>query len=170
MKMTDLLPKEEWAMLEAEIFERFQLRACAYDDKGFSFTGYVAWGNKLCPSLRETEQGIGAICSVAHQNIAADAAKNKKSVVEECDAGLVKICTPIFIDDHFVGVIGGCGRLMEDSEIDPFLIQITTGMETAQVEKHAASVPAISRQQANEMVAFLEKRVAAIVDAYQNAK
>ncbi len=164
MLMTDLLPKEQWVALEQEIHQRFGLNARVYDDKGFSFTGHVTWSNALCPAIKATKGGTAAICSVAHMAMAAEARQTGETVIAECDAGLVKICVPVFVDDVFIGVVGGCGRILDQGEVDAFMVGKSTGMAEAQVETLAAQVEGLTTAQAQEAAHFMEERLAAALD------
>lgn len=162
MKMTELLAKEEWAALEQELHQRWGVNACAYGADGFTFTGYKNFGNPLCPAIKARPEGIQAICSVAHQNMAAQAKASRKTVIAECDAGMLKVCVPVFVDDEFVGIVGGCGKLPEGGEIDAFAIEKATGIPQDEVEALAAQVEVMTMAQAKEMALFLEKRLSSI--------
>jgi len=163
MLMTDLLAKEEWQALEQELHDRWGVNACAYGADGFTFTGYKNFGNPLCPAIKAKPEGIQAICSVAHQNMAAKAKETKATVIAECDAGLLKICVPVFAGGEFVGIIGGCGRLPVDGEVDAFAIEKAAGIPEAEVETLAAEVKPMPMDEAREMAGFLETKVAEIV-------
>lgn len=145
MEMTDLLPLAEWQRLERELHKRFGLNGCVYDAKGYTFTGSSPRGVELCTRLRATERGIGGICAPAHQNIAAMAREAREPVVEVCDAGLLKICVPVFVGQELVGVIGACGGLGPDGEIDGFLIEKTCGVAEAEVEALTPTAPAMDQ-------------------------
>lgn len=164
MLMTDLLDKEDWARLEQEIHDRFGLNARIYDDKGFSFTGNVTWCNRLCPAIKATRNGTGAICSVAHMAMAAEAVQAGRTVVDQCDAGLIKICVPVIVGGALVGMVGGCGRLPEDGEVDPFLISKATGLPEEEVARLAADIPVMDQAKVEEAVRFLEARLTGILD------
>jgi len=164
MNMTDLLAKEEWAALEKELHDRWGVNACAYGADGFTFTGYKNFGNPLCPAIKAKPAGIQAICSVAHQNMAAQAKTTHKTVVSECDAGMLKICVPVFSNSEFVGIVGGCGKLPEGGEIDAFAIEKATGLSEAEILALAAKVTPLSAAQIQEITTFLEGKVAGLVN------
>jgi ligand-binding sensor protein len=106
---------------------------------------------------------VSAICSVAHTALAAEAKANKKTVVEDCDAGLLKICVPVFKEEEFVGVVGGCGLLSPDGEIDAFMVEKAAGLSEAQTAELAAEVRRLTPERIEEAVRWIEDRVAAIV-------
>lgn len=165
MQMTDILPKEAWQALEQEIFERFGLNARVYDDKGFTFTGHTTWSNRLCPAIKARPQGVSAICSVAHQAMAAEARASGLPVVGECDAGLLKICVPVMVGGALVGVVGGCGRLLGAGEVDPFMVEKSAGLSEAEVLELSSDLTSMSEAEAEAVAEELRQRVAAIVAA-----
>ncbi len=164
MEMTDLLRKEEWAAFEKALNERALMNPCVYDTNGTSFTGFKVFANQLCPAIKSKPEGIRGICAVAHQNMAAKARDSRKPVIAECDAGLTKICVPVFVGDEFIGIVGGCGRIQPDSEVETYLIHQTTGLGLEEVERLATGVTPITLAEAEEIAADLERRVKALVD------
>ena len=128
MELTDIVPLETWRELEQKINDRSGLNASVFNADGIRITDFVKWANSLCPLIKGTEKGQSYICSVAHQNIAAQAARTRRPVVETCDAGMLKLVVPIFVNGDFLGVAGGCGCLEQKEEIDTFMINKTTGI------------------------------------------
>ncbi len=165
MKMTDILPVETWLALERTLGQDFGLCGCAYDAEGRTFTGSRVEANPFCPELR-ANGGLAAICAAAHQTLAAKARETRAPVIDECDAGLCKICVPIIVDDTFVGVVGGCGCVMEGAEPDAFLVHKVTGLDQARLEELAVQVPVLSAARAQEAAAMLEARVAEAVAGF----
>ena len=162
MLMTDLLSKEQWTDFEKSLHNDWGFNACAYDSKGMTFTGFKNFINPLCAEIKSHPEGIQAICSVAHQNMARQAQATKKTVIEQCDAGLLKICTPIFVKGEFIGIVGGCGRLPEDAEVETFTVHKAIGVPLDTLEKLAQEVPTISMKKARSVAGFLEGFVADI--------
>lgn len=162
MSILDVASREEWAALEREFHERFGLNARVYDEKGTGVTGQALWCNALCPAVKSSPSGLSAICSVANSALAAEAERGRATVIDACDAGLIKICVPVFQDGRFVGVLGGCGLVPEDGEVDTFLVSKGSGLPEEQVETLARDVPGISQTQAEAAARFLEERLAAL--------
>ena len=104
MKLTDLQPLEKWIELEDAIHHRSGMRASVYDIDGVGITGQSQHANDLCPAIRATGKGQTYICAVAHQNMAAMSQNGRSPVIEECDAGMVKIVVPIFAGDEFINI------------------------------------------------------------------
>lgn len=155
MKLTDLQPVEKWAELEEVIHRRSGMRASVYDVAGVGITGRSRHANDLCPAIRSTGKGQTYICAVAHQNMAAMAQNSRSPVIEECDAGMLKIVVPIFWKDDFIGAAGGCGLLMEDGEVDDFMIHKTTELPEARIAELAGSIATMTRHQAEALADFI---------------
>ena len=167
MKLTDLQPLEKWVELEEAIRERSGMRASVYDTDGIGITGKSQHANDLCPEIRATGKGQTYICAVAHQNMAVMAQNSRAPVIEECDAGLIKIVVPIFAGDEFIGAAGGCGLLMDDREVDDFMINKTTGLTEEKIATLAESVAAITPHEAEKLAAYIAGEIDRVVKRYQ---
>ena len=163
MKLTDVQPLEKWLELEEEIHRRTGMRASVYDVDGIGITGQSKQANELCADIRATGKGQTYICAVAHQNMAAMAQNAGAPVIEECDAGLLKIVVPIFVDGEFVGAAGGCGQLMEGGEVDGFMVNRTTGLDEERIEALAGTVAVMTRAEAEALADLIARRVEALV-------
>ncbi len=159
MKMINLLSKEDWKSLEEEFHHQTGLDTNVYDSEGFTFTGLKQWANKLCPVIKANPESLRAVCSVAHQNMAQQAKQTGRTVIEECDIGLVKICVPVMMGNEFIGAVGGCGLLMEGGEVETFMVHMLTGMDESKVEKLAAGIKTISEAEARQVAEEIEARV-----------
>ena len=166
MKLTDLQPLAKWVELEETIRRRSGMRASIYDIDGIGITGQSQHANALCPQIRATGKGQTYICAVAHQNMAAMAQNGRSPVIEECDAGLIKIVVPIFFEDEFIGAAGGCGRLLEDGEVDDFMINKTTDLPEEMITELSGSVATITRQEAENLAAFIAGEIDRVVTQY----
>ena len=163
MELTDLLPVEKWKELEKEITRRSGLDANIFNIDGIRITDYKNWANRLCPAIKATDKGQSYICAVAHMNLSAQAKQTQKSLVEECDAGLVKIIVPIFVKDAFLGAVGACGSLLDDGEVDSFLVNMTTGINEDDIERLSADIETMSTEKAGTVVSYIEEEISKIV-------
>ena len=148
MQLTDLMPLENWMAFEKEIHNRFGMDSNVFIPKGVRITSHKVWVNKLCPAIKATDKGQSFICAPAHMNIAAQAMRSKQPAIEECDAGMIKLVVPIFINDEFVGAVGACGFLLDDGEVDGFLVNKMTDIEEDTVERLSEDIPSISTKNA----------------------
>ena len=165
MELVDILPIEEWIEIEKQINSISGLNAAVYNTNGVRITDFKKWANQLCPALRETEKGQKFICAVAHQNIAAQAIKTGKTVVDECDAGLMKFAVPIFVGGEFLGVVGGCGLLRNQGQIDAYLVHRTTGMAQKTIEELSEGIETVVHDRLLSVIDYVEDKVAQITDA-----
>ena len=163
MHLTDICPLEKWVQLEQEIHDRFNIDSNVFNIDGIRISEHKAWVNKLCPAIKATDKGQSFICAVAHMNLATMAKNNAKAVVEECDAGLVKIVVPIFLKDTFIGTVGACGLLMPDGEVESFLVNKITEIDEETVDTLAHGINSISNDKIQELIAFIESRLSEVL-------
>jgi len=165
MMLEDLMPLGEWALFEQEINQTTGLNAAVFDADGNRITKFVAWANTLCPLIKGNPGSAQAICSVAHQEMARQAQLTRRAVVAECDAGMLKICVPIFKGEVFVGIAGGCGRMAGRDRLESYHISQVTGLPEAQVEELADGIPIMTAHEAQASADFIAARVVEILRA-----
>ena len=165
MELTDIQPMEKWIELEKKIIEKCQIQSVTFNTEGTRITDYVKWSNRICPVIKGSEKGGPFICAVAHMNMAAQAQKTRQAVVEECDAGILKIVVPIFVKDEFVGTAGGCGRRPADGEVDTFMINKTIGMHVNEIEALVDDMGSMTPEAAQECADFVENEIKHIIEA-----
>jgi len=163
MQLTDIAPVESWVELEKEINRRSGLDANVFNTKGYRISDLKNWANSLCPEIKATDKGQSFICAPAHMNLAVQAMKTKRAVIEECDAGLIKIVVPIFLNEDFVGAVGACGFLLDDGEVDSFLVNKMTDIEEDKIEQLAEGIPSITTEKAESITTFIKEQIEKIV-------
>jgi ligand-binding sensor protein len=166
MELTDILPVEDWIQFEKELHDRFNLNCTVYNASGIGITGKPYWCNRLCPEIKANKESLAVICAAGNQNFMAQAKKSKQPVVGECDAGLLKIAVPIFVDGEFLGTAGGCGRPPEGGEVETFIIQKTTEMDEDEINALCRELVPMSAEQANQAAEFIEKRISELIADY----
>ena len=145
------------------------------DSPGFTGTWQVCrpirinpvtnWSNQLCPTIKGNPKGQAFICAVAHMNLANQARDERRPVIEECDAGLMKIVVPIFIDGEFIGAIGACGLLPAGGEVDSFLVNKMTDIDEEKIEELCEDLAVIEKNSAEEVAQFIWEKIEAVVAA-----
>ncbi len=170
MELTDLCPLETWENLEKELFEKFNFQGSVFTPDGVRITDVKNFNNQLCPAIKASEKGQTYICSAAHMNMTAMAKNLGKPVVEECDAGLTKLVVPIFFENKFLGVAGGCGLLSEGNDVDTFAVTKIAEMDESLVTELAGSVPRISDDLIATVSTFIQDRVAQILASCDQKK
>jgi ligand-binding sensor protein len=166
MHMTDILPVAAWAALEQEILEKFQINAHAYTETGAPFTGHPPFGNRFCPALRQHKTAAGTICAGVNQALGLEVRQSGQPVVTDCDAGLMVVCVPVVVDGAMVGMVGGCGAIVDDAEPETFLIEKTSGITEDQVAELCSDMPRFSGAEAQEISDYIAARVAEILKDY----
>jgi ligand-binding sensor protein len=164
MELTDIAATEKWMELEQKINRRSGMNAAVFNREGVRITNFVKWANSLCPVVKADEKGKNYICALAHQNIAAQAEQTHRPVIEECDAGLMKLAVPIFINGQFLGVAGGCGYIMDSGEVDLFMIHKATGIAEDKLAQLSEGIPVMTREQALSHVTFIENEIEEMIN------
>ena len=167
MKLIDIAPLEKWLELEQKINERSGLNASVFDVQGVRITEFKRWANKLCPVIKADDKGQNYICAVAHQNIAAQAERTRQPVISECDAGLMKLVVPIFVDGEFLGVAGGCGYVLGNGEVDSFMVNKTIGIDKEKLKDLSGDVPVMTMAQAKAHTRYVQNEVDQIIKAFE---
>jgi ligand-binding sensor protein len=167
MEMTDILPAAGWAKLEKDIYERFGVNAHAHTAEGTPFTGYEVWGNRLCPALRKNKNAATSVCAVTNQAVRSESRQESKTIVTDCDAGLMIIAVPVIVRGEFVGMLGGCGGLRDGAEPESFLVEKLTGLSEDQVTELSSDMRQYTEDEAQTIARYIEARVAEVVRAYE---
>jgi len=159
----DFAPTALWVRFEKNIHELFKLNAAIFDPAGERVTKSLNWANPLCPAVKSTKKGQVLICGAAHQRVATEAVKNRAPVISACDAGMLKIVTPIYSGPSLVGVASGCGSLSERGEIDCELVSMLTELPQEEIIRLSRQVPLMSSEAVGAAVAFMMGQTAAMV-------
>ncbi|MBW1748285.1 MAG: hypothetical protein JRJ34_07740, partial [Deltaproteobacteria bacterium] len=77
----------------------------------------------------------------------------------------LKIVVPIFVKDEFLGAFGACGVLPAEGEVDPFLINMTTGIDEQEIERLSADITTITpdQAQAQSIATYIEEKIGGII-------
>ena len=165
MQLIDLAPLERWIELEKDIHQKSGLDVNVFDTKGYRISELKNWANQLCPAIKATDKGQSFICAPAHMNIATLAMRSKQAVIEECDAGMLKLVVPIFAGEEFVGAVGACGFLLDDGEVDSFLVNKMTDISEEKIENLTTGIERISTPKALALGQYIMNQINAIVSA-----
>ncbi|MGD8342445.1 MAG: PocR ligand-binding domain-containing protein [Desulfobacterales bacterium] len=165
MQLTDLAPLERWVELEKDIHQKSGLDVNVFDTKGYRISELKNWANQMCPAIKATDKGQSFICAPAHMNIATLAMRSKQAVIEECDAGMLKLVVPIFAGEEFVGAVGACGFLLDDGEVDSFLVNKMTDISEEKIENLTTGIERISTPKALALGQYIMNQINAIVSA-----
>jgi ligand-binding sensor protein len=167
MKLTDILPVEKWLELEKDIHERSGLASNVFNVEGIKITDYKVWVNRLCPVVKAHDSGQSFICAVANMNIADMAKNSKETVIEECDAGLLKLVVPIFVKEEFLGSVSACGLLLDDNDVDAFIVNKTIEIGEEKIEGLADDIKRISTEDVETLGEYITERIKKIVSDFE---
>lgn len=165
MTLTDLCSIDEWTELERKITQLSNLDANVFGPDGYRITDYKHWANRLCPAVKDTDKGQSFICAVAHMNLSAQARQTGKTVIDACDAGLVKMVVPVFYGGEFLGAVGACGLLSGEDEVDDFLINKVTGIDEETIRELSGDLARISSDRLDAVIAVIQAEIEKIVRA-----
>lgn len=163
MKLTDILSLEKWVEFEKDISERSGLASNIFGTDGIRITDYKVWVNRLCPVVKADNRGQSFICAVAHMNIAGQARQSKTPLIQECDAGLMKLVVPIFVKDEFLGAASACGLLLDDGEVDDFMLHKTLGLEEEKIAGLSNDINRIATEKAEALCDYIRERIDCII-------
>jgi ligand-binding sensor protein len=163
MQLTDLAPLEKWIELEKDIHLKSGLDVNVFDTKGYRISEFKNWANQLCPAIKATDKGQSFICAPAHMNIATLAMRSQQPVIEECDAGMLKLVVPIFANEEFVGAVGACGFLLDDGEVDSFLVNKMTDISESKIERLSMDIPTITTAKAKALGQYILNQIDKII-------
>ena len=163
MQLTDLAPLERWIELEKDIHQKSGMDVNVFDTKGYRISELKNWANQLCPAVKATDKGQSFICAPAHMNIATLAMRSQKPVIEECDAGMLKLVVPIFANQEFVGAVGACGFLLDDGEVDRFLVNKMTDISDSKIESVSTDIPTITTAKAEALGQYILNQINEII-------
>ncbi len=170
MNLTDIAALENWIELEKKINDCTGLNASVFDDAGVRITNFKKWANKLCPVIKSNQKGQNFICALAHQNIAAQAALTHQPVMERCDAGLMKLVVPVFIEGEFTGAVSGCGCLLNNDDVDEFMIHKTIDLSHEKLMGLSRDIPVMTPKEVNAHIRFIQNEVDRMVKAYEDKR
>lgn len=159
MELTDIMPVDKWDALAEELYKLCGMNVRVYNTEGKVITSHMEWANKLCPLIRSSREGLMTVCSLAQQNVSAQARKLKTPVMSECDAGLIKFVVPIFRGEEFLGTFGACGLRESDVEVETSLLYDITGIDLEELQKEASEVKEITKEKADELLNHFRERL-----------
>ncbi len=159
MQLTDIMSIEDWVSFQEEVNSTFDTGPSVYDAEGKQATHFECELNPVCRAIRGSADGGVQICARSHQTIMAMAERSRRTVIEECDAALVKVMVPVFINGEFVGATGVCGMLWDDEEVDAFYVSKVTEIPEEEIEALAGKTRRLTREKAERIANFMTARI-----------
>jgi len=147
MNPLKLKRKEEWNELLRLIAEETEMTVSLTDGKGNRLLQSQGERCPLCAKIREKEDSLTFICSQCNTAMLREARQVSMPIIDCCDAGISRMVVPIIREGMLIGQVTACGGILEDEEIDLFLIARQLGITEEEVEALAASSPIISKDE-----------------------
>jgi ligand-binding sensor protein len=157
MELTDIMPIEKWKNLAEEINTNFGFNGTVYNTDNTVFVKSDAWANKICPAIKAGDSRV--VCATAQQRASQKAREQKITVIEECDIGFSKFVIPIFANNEFTGMIGGCGCLSGDAEIDTFYVSKLLKKEEEGINDLLNPLRHITKDKLEESISYVQGQI-----------
>ena len=145
MKLLDIFSVEEWDKLLGSFRTTNGIAPITIDATGDSVTS-PCFTCEACRMIKSTPEGAKR-CKEGHIKMVAEAKESRKALVRFCHAKFLKVTIPIFNDDEFVGITGGCNILPQNSEVeDGFYLKLASeiGVDGEQLTREARKAKKVS--------------------------
>jgi ligand-binding sensor protein len=157
MELKDIMSVEEWKQLVEDINTRYGFNGSAYYINNNVLVKSDRWANKLCPAIKAGDSRI--VCATAQKRSSQKAKEEKVTVIEECDAGFTKFVIPVFADNEFAGMIGGCGCLSGNTKVDSFYVSKLLNKEEKEIKGLLNTVQHISQERLAEAIRYVQGKI-----------
>ena len=157
MELSDIMSVEDWKTIAENIYKKFGMNGTVYKKDNSVLVKSGQWANQLCPAIKSGDSAI--ICSSVQQRLSKIAKESKNFVVDECDAGCIKFLVPVFINDEFVGMAGGCGCISGKSEVDAFYVAKLLKKDQEDIERLLTTVRHISQDKVQEAIRYVQEEL-----------
>jgi len=132
MSVYDIKSKEEWQKILDDLCEESGMPTALVDKKSVVLQD-SGERNPLCLKIRSNNESLAFICGQTQQFMVKKAKSTQKPVIDPCEAGMLKLLIPLFLDNEFVGSITVCGSCAPGEEIETFAIAQSTKMNEDEI-------------------------------------
>lgn len=139
MNIISIMEESQWRELLSELFQRVGL-AMSLTDPGGKILLHEGARNELCVLIREKPDTLSGICSQTNIAMLGQAKSTKAAVVDYCEAGLIRVAVPIYIDGELLGQVTGCGLMEDPDVVDAFFLSKELGIEEKQAMDLSADI------------------------------
>ena len=137
--------REEWQQILDKLFEELELPVALMDREN-TVLQTSGERNPLCATIREHKGSLSFICGQTQQFLSEQARRTKKPVVDMCEAGLIKLVVPFFLNGICAGNVTACGAVCLEEEIETYLISESTNASEEDIEALCKEVSEIERE------------------------
>jgi hypothetical protein len=79
----------------------------------------------------------------------------------------MKFAVPIFVDDEFIEVAGGCGKLRGGGLVDNYLVHRTANLSEKVVGELSADIETLPEDKLESVVNYVEKTVVELIREFR---
>ena len=76
--------------------------------------------------------------------------------MERCDAGLMKLVVPVFIGGEFSGAVSGCGCLLNNDDVDKFMIHKTIDLSHEKLMGLSRDISVMTPKEVSAHIRFIQ--------------
>jgi len=146
MSVYDIKSKEEWQKILDDLCEESGMPTALVDKKSVVLQ-VSGERNPLCLKIRSNNESLAFICGQTQQFMVKKAKSTQKPVIDPCEAGMLKLLIPLFLDNEFVGSITVCGSCAPGEEIEIFAIAQSTKMNEDEIRPLVKQVAEVDQEQ-----------------------
>ena len=140
MDLYTIHDRDTWQAMVDELAETTRM-AAALTDAGGAILQSAGDRYPLCQVIRDNREALTFICSQTNTVMLAQVRHTLQPVLEECEAGLIRVVVPIVRSGQVVGQLTACGLAGDPEEIDPFLIASQVGITEERVNELLPDTP-----------------------------
>lgn len=158
MEPRDVMDDAAWEALLTEVADEALMRVMLTDREG-SVLMAVGKLYPICKEIRDRPESLTTICSQTASAMLAQVRHTLEPVVDECEAGMLRIAVPIVRDKELVGQVTACGRVPHGGAIETFLVSRAAEIPEAEVVHMARISPFVTEQYAREVADRIFQKV-----------
>jgi ligand-binding sensor protein len=146
----EIMSAEQWDELLEELASDSLMATALMDTEGSILRSHGR-RSALCKLIRDSDEARMSVCSQTSQAMLELVRVSLTPVIEECEAGMLRLVIPVVRDGILVFQVAACGRLAHDGEIETFLVSKLLDMEEADVTDLSRSVTLVARRYLQEL-------------------
>ncbi len=141
----EIMSAEQWDEILEDLASRSLMNVLLTDDEG-GILRTCGRHNGLCERIRADDGARTAVCSQTNTAMLGLVRVTLQPVIEECEAGMLRLVIPVVRGGILVFQVTACGRLAHGGEIETFLLSKLLQMQEDDVVDLARSVNLVARK------------------------
>jgi ligand-binding sensor protein len=141
----EIMSAEKWDELLEELASDSLMATALMDTEG-SILRSQGKRNALCKLIRAKDEAKMSVCAQTSQAMLEMVRVSLTPVIEECEAGMLRLVIPVVRDGILVFQVAACGRLANDGQVETFLVSKLLDIEEADVTDLSRSVTLVARR------------------------